>query len=91
MAGAALHFGNINSDIDGMFEGLVLEAGFGHVRRGALGQDPVAGAAVFRKHLSLRALMQAVMAAEATVRIQVPDMIGMRSPIRLHFRKNVLV
>jgi hypothetical protein len=47
----------------------------------------VAGIAIFRNHLPIRAHVVTIVTAETSAEIQVPDVVGMSLPIHLHLGK----
>lgn len=71
----------------GVAEVFILTGG-GRERR-ALIENRVAGVAIVADDLAGGALMLAVVAAEAALRIEVADVVRVRLPVRLHFGKEV--
>src|SRR3989338_1239640 len=89
MALAALELGDVHADVDGMAEGLGLQAGRQEFLRRSLAQDRVAGVAILRDRLPFRTRVPAVVAAEASLTIQVADMVRVASPVDPHLGEDV--
>ena len=85
VAVAAIDLGHV-AEIDGMLEAELLGDGLRHAAF-FLTENGVTGVAFLGDDFALGADMLSIVTAEASVEVEVPDVVGMSLPVQLHFRK----
>jgi hypothetical protein len=75
------------AEIDGMLEQTVFHCY--RVTQICLIDVRVRDAALISDHFAVRAEMLAVVASEATFRVEMPDVVSMRLPVGLHFGEEI--
>ena len=89
MAVAAFHLPPGVGDIHGVSEFHALETDRGQFFSGALADDRVADITVTGDGFAIGADMVAIVAAEASGKVHVADIVGVFAPVDFHFGENI--